>query len=262
MIGMMGEATIVVRKDAEGVAQAAAALWHRHAAAAVATRGRFITLLSGGSTPRRLFEILAAEPAAAAPWQATWLFWGDERTVPPDHRDSNFRMTREALLEKLSPPAAQVHRLRGEAADLDAAARDCEAELAAVFGVSAAGPPPALDVAWLGLGTDAHTASLFPGTSALAETRRWFVANDVPQLATRRLTATYPLLAAAREVVFLVAGADKAAAVGRVLAATGETAAAPARGVRPAGGLTWVMDRAAAAGIPADWPGRRIDDAD
>ncbi len=262
IIGKMGEATIVVRKDAEGVAGAAAALWRRHADDAVAARGGFRTLLSGGSTPRRLFEILAAEPAGALPWDRTHLFWGDERCVPPEHRDSNFHMTREALLARVSPPAAQVHRLRGEEADGGAAARDYQAEVAAAFGVDSSGPPPAFDLVWLGLGADAHTASLFPGTLALGESRRWFVANDVPQLGTRRLTATYPLLDAARAVVFLAAGGDKAAALGRVLAAAGTVADAPARGVRPAGSLTWVLDRAAAAGIPADWPGRRIDDAD
>ena len=259
----MGDVRIVVRKDAEGVAGEAAALWRRHALDAVAARGCFRTLLSGGSTPRRLFELLAAEPdGGGLPWQRTHLFWGDERSVPPDHRDANFRMTNEALLAAVAVPPAQVHRLRGEMADGDAAARDYEAEVAAAFGVDPAGPPPAFDLAWLGLGTDAHTASLFPGTAALGERRRWFVANDVPQLATRRLTATYPLLDAARCVVFLAAGADKAPAVARVMAAAGDVTTAPARGVRPAGSLIWVLDRAAAAGVPADWTAGRIDHAD
>lgn len=250
MIRVMGETRIVVRDDAEAVAREAAALWRRHAAEAVAARGAFRTLLSGGSTPRRLFEILAAGHRDALPWPHTHLFWGDERTVPPDHRDSNYRTTRDALLQAVGPSPAQVHRMPAERPDPDAAARDYEAAVAAAFGVDPAGPPPAFDLVWLGLGTDAHTASLFPGTAALHETRRWFVANDVPQLDTRRLTATYPLLNAARAVVFLVAGADKAPAVARVFAREGDVNDAPARGIAPAGTLTWVLDRAAAAGIP------------
>jgi 6-phosphogluconolactonase len=260
---MMGETRIVVRTDAEGVAREAVALWRRHAAAAVAARGVFRTLLSGGSTPRRLFELLAAAAEGdAPPWQRTHLFWGDERSVPPDHRDSNYGMTKAALLAAVAVPPEQVHRLAGERPDADAAARDYQTAVAAACGVDPAGPPPAFDLAWLGLGTDAHTASLFPGTAALAETRRWFVANDVPQLSTRRLTATYPLLDAARCVVFLVAGADKAPAVARVMAAEGDVATAPARGVRPAGSLIWVLDRAAAAGLPADRVAGSSDDAD
>jgi 6-phosphogluconolactonase len=261
IIGMMGETRIVVRKDAEGVAREAVALWRRHAADAVAARGVFRTLLSGGSTPRRLFELLAAADDVP-PWQRTHLFWGDERSVSPDHRDSNFGMTTAALLDAVAVPPQQVHRLAGERPDADAAARDYQAAVAAACGVDPAGPPPAFDLAWLGLGTDAHTASLFPGTAALAERRRWFVANDVPQLSTRRLTATYPLLDAARCVVFLVAGADKAPAVARVMAAEGDVATAPARGVRPAGSLIWVLDRAAAVGLPADRVAGSIDDAD
>lgn len=247
----MGETRIVVRSDPEAVAREAVTLWRKHAADAVAMRGEFRTLLSGGSTPRRLFDMLAREPVDSLPWSRTSLFWGDERTVPPDHRDSNYRTAREALLTAVPVPAAQVHRLSGEA-DAYASARDYEAEVARAFGVDPAGPPPAFDLVWLGLGADAHTASLFPGTAALRESRRWFVANDVPKLATWRLTATFPLIDAARAVVFLVAGADKAPAVARVFARDGVVDDAPARGVRPTGTLTWVLDRAAAAGIPAD----------
>lgn len=254
IIGTMSETRFIVRSDAEGVAREAADLWRRHAAEAVAAHGAFRTLLSGGSTPRRLFELLAAEPRGSLPWPLTHLFWGDERTVPPDHRDSNYGMTRAALLDVVATPAAQVHRMHAERTDADEAARDYQAAVAASFGVDPAGPPPAFDLVWLGLGTDAHTASLFPGTAALREQARWFVANDVPQLATRRLTATYPLLGAARAVVFLVAGADKAPAVARVLARGGDVNDAPARGVRPAGTVTWVLDEAAAAGLPADGP--------
>jgi 6-phosphogluconolactonase len=249
----MSTRSIDVMPDAEGVAREAAGLWRRHARDAVSARGAFRVLLSGGSTPRRLFQLLAAAAADhPLPWRETQLFWGDERCVPPDHADSNYRMTRESLLDTVGPPADQVHRLAGEQSDLDAAARDYQAAVARACGVDVDGPPPRFDLVFLGLGADAHTASLFPGTRALGESVRWFVANEVPQLATRRLTATYPLLNAARAVVFLAAGADKAPALARVLAATGDVAAAPARGIAPAGTLDWVIDRAAAAGIPAD----------
>lgn len=247
----MSDRAIIILPDAEGVARHGLALWQRVSADAVATRGSFRVLLSGGSTPKRLFQLLAQQPVRdILPWSATHLFWGDERAVPPDHMDSNYRMTREALLECVSPPVGQIHRLEGERADLDSAAADYQRTVAESFGTTPDGPPPAFDLAFLGMGTDAHTASLFPGTKALAEKNRWFVANEVPQLNTRRLTATYPLLNAARAVIFLAAGPDKAEPLGRVLAPTGEIAKAPSRGIVPAGSLTWVIDKAAAAGIP------------
>lgn len=238
--------SLTVLPDAATIAATALAEWERHASTAVATRGAFRVLLSGGSTPRRLFQLLASAPHDALPWDATHLFWGDERSVGPDHVDSNYRMTREALLDAVDLPSTQVHRLEGERGDLDGAARDYERVVAEAFDVPLDGPPPAFDLVLLGLGTDAHTASLFPHTAALTERRRWFVANDVPQLATRRLTATYPLLNAARAVLFLVAGADKAEALARVRAPSGDVADAPARGVAPAGTLEWLIDAAAA----------------
>lgn len=237
---------LTILPDADTIAATALAAWERCAAEAVAARGTFRVLLSGGSTPRKLFTLLAAAPHEALPWNRTQLFWGDERSVGPEHPDSNYRMTREALLDVIALPAAQVHRLAGERTDLDAAARDYERQVAAVFGTPLDGPPPAFDLVLLGLGTDAHTASLFPHTAALDEHHRWFVANDVPQLNTRRLTATYPLLNAARAVLFLVAGADKANALAAVQAPHGDLAAAPARGIAPAGALEWLVDTAAA----------------
>jgi 6-phosphogluconolactonase len=236
--------------DADAVAEAALKSWCRHAAEAVAARGRFRVLLSGGSTPKRLFELLASGPRQSLPWDRTQFFWGDERCVPPDHADSNYRMAREALLDPVGATDCQVHRLEGDRADLDAAARDYQAAVAREFAVPEDGPPPAFDLVLLGLGADAHTASLFPHTAALVERRRWFVANDVPRLATRRLTATYPLLNAARAVVFLVAGGDKAEALERIAAPAGSFADFPARGVHPSGSLTWIVDRAASARLP------------
>lgn len=242
----MNRMQLTILPDADTIAATALAMWERHASDAVAARGVFRVLLSGGSTPRKLFRLLAEAPRDALPWPRTELFWGDERSVGPDHADANYRMTRETLLDALALPQAQVHRLEGERTDLDAAAHDYERIVARAFGVPLAGAPPAFDLVLLGLGTDAHTASLFPHTVALGERHRWFVANDVPQLHTRRLTATYPLLNAARATLFLVAGADKAEAFAKVRAPQGDIADAPARGVAPTGSLTWLVDTAAA----------------
>jgi len=238
--------SLTILPDADAIAGEALAEWERQAAGAVAARGGFRVLLSGGSTPRRLFALLAAAPRTSLPWDRTRLFWGDERCVGPDHADSNFRMTRETLLDPLGLPAGQVQRMEAERPDRDAAARDYSRRVAAEFGVPADGPPPPFDLVLLGLGADAHTASLFPHTAALAERRRWFVANEVPRLGTHRLTATFPLLNAARSVLFLVAGADKTAALARVRAPAGDLADAPARGVAPVGSLRWLVDAAAA----------------
>jgi 6-phosphogluconolactonase len=177
------------------------------AAAAIAERGRFRIALAGGSTPRAVYPQLVS----GIDWARTDVFFGDERAVPPDDPQSNYRMARETLLAPALVPAVNVHRWRAEAADLDAAAREYEQAL------RAPGAPPWLDLALLGLGPDGHTASLFPGTTALAVEDRLAVAVDVPQLATRRLTLTYPALLDATHVVFLVTGADKTAALAAAL---------------------------------------------
>src|SRR5262249_36643408 len=149
-------------------------------------------------------------------WSRVELFFGDERAVPPDDPDSNYRMARETLLAPLAIAAARVHRMEGERADLDAAARDYERELARVLGGAPGGEPPQLDPVLLGMGPDGHTASLFPHSAALAESRRWVVANEVPKLSTRRITFTFPLIERARAQLVLVAGAAKAAALAEV----------------------------------------------
>ncbi|HVZ72216.1 MAG TPA: 6-phosphogluconolactonase [Polyangia bacterium] len=196
---------LVVAADLEALARVAADRVRVLAAAAIAARGRFRIALAGGSTPRALYAHLAS--AHDVDWARTDVFFGDERCVPPDDAQSNFRMARETLLTPAGVPPENVHRLRGEDADLDRAARDYEAALG----------PARLDLALLGMGGDGHTASLFPGTAALDEGRRLCVANEVPQLKTRRLTLTYPALLGAHDVLFLVAGADKAATLRDVL---------------------------------------------
>jgi 6-phosphogluconolactonase len=193
--------TLVVAADVEGLARLAADRVRVLAGDALAARGRFRLALAGGSTPRVLYAHLAA--AGDFDWARTDIFFGDERSVGPDDPQSNFRMARETLLAPAGVPPENVHRMRGEDPDLESAAFDYENAL----GGPAAAP---FDLVLLGMGGDGHTASLFPGTGALDERKRLCVANDVPQLQTRRLTLTYPVLEAARDLLFLIAGPDKA----------------------------------------------------
>jgi 6-phosphogluconolactonase len=255
---------VCVLADAESVARTARDLVLACARAAAAARGRFTLLLSGGSTPRRLYELLAELPGDAAagerglPWSRTEIFFGDERCVAPDHPDSNYGMARAALLARapidLADPA-RVHPVRFESFDLagaELAAERYEAEIARAFGAAAGAAPPRFDLALLGLGADGHTASLFPGTDALLETRRWVAATWVAKLGAPRVTVTFPLLAAARGVLFLVAGAEKAAAVAGILGPDAVPRRYPAQSVRPVKGrVAWLLDRAAAGGVAA-----------
>jgi 6-phosphogluconolactonase len=233
---------LVCAGDAGAAARAAAEEVVRAAVRAVAERGRCAIALAGGSTPRRLYELLATDPLREqVPWGSVHAFFGDERHVPPDHPDSNARMAREALLERV--PVASVHRVRGELPDAEAAAEAYERDLAAFFG----GSGPRFDLVLLGLGDDGHTASLSPGSAALEERGRAVAAPWVPRLAAHRITLTLPALNAARAVVFVVTGADKAPAVARTLV----DGATPAARVRPeAGELVWIVDAAAAAQLP------------
>jgi 6-phosphogluconolactonase len=203
-----------------------------------AARERFHVALSGGSTPKRMFAVLAEMGRDALPWDRIDLWWGDERCVPPDHADSNYRMTRETLIDPLHLDPARVHRIAGEH-DPDVAAADYEHAL-----VTALGSPPIFDLVFLGMGPDGHTASLFPDSPALAETERWCVANRVDSPLTHgqatRITLTFPALGAARRVRFLVAGADKAKALARI-AAGEELPAARVKG----SDVMWLVDRSA-----------------
>jgi len=243
--------TIRTFADAGSLSEAAGHEFVRCAREAVAARGRFAVALSGGSTPQRLYQLLAAEPLRdRVDWGRVEIFWGDERCVPPDHPESNYRMAREAMLAQLPIPDEHIHRLEAERADHNGAARDYEATIGRVFGVSAGSEPPAFDVILLGMGPDGHTASLFPHTKALEETTRWVVANFVPKLDTERLTLTRPILNRAREVLFLVAGADKAEPLAEVLTGPSDPVRLPSQSIQPAGRLVWYVDRAAAGRLP------------
>jgi len=239
--------TIRVVADKEAVSRTAAEEFVRLAKEANAARGRFVVALSGGSTPRRLYQLLADAPfRGQVDWPTVQLFWGDERSVPPDHPDSNYRMTREAMLDKLGLAAGQVHRLLAERPDRDAAAQEYQNEIAQVFGVPADGPPPAFDLALLGMGPDGHTASLFPHTEALKETRRWVAPNFVPKFDTWRMTFTRPMLNRAANVLFLVAGEDKTDRVVQVLEGPADPDGLPSQSIDGAS-TVWLLDRAAAA---------------
>ncbi len=239
--------------DVETLSKAAAFEFVRCAGEAVAARGRFTVVLSGGSTPKRLYQLLAAEPSRSQiDWGRVEIFWGDERCVPPDHKDSNYSMACEAMLAHLPIPAEHIHRMEAERADRDAAARDYEAVLARVFGIGNGEEPPVFDLILLGMGPDGHTASLFPHTKALDETHRWVVPNHVPQLNTDRLTLTRPILNRGREVLFLVTGADKAERLAEVAAGPADHKRLPAQSIRPPEGkLIWFVDSAAAARLPS-----------
>jgi 6-phosphogluconolactonase len=232
---------LLVHETRQELARAAARDFAAKAEASVSERGRFAVALPGGSTPEATYEILATDYADELDWSKVCVFFGDERTVPPDHEDSNYRMAQRALLSRV--PVGSVHRMRGELPSGEAAAA-YEDELREFFGRSGL---PDFDLILLGLGEDGHTASLFPETSALEVTERWVVANPVPKLETTRLTLTVPVLNAARVVAFLVAGEGKAEALKEILEGDADPRAYPAKFVRPeSGDLTWMVDRAAA----------------
>jgi 6-phosphogluconolactonase len=236
--------------DRAALARAAAEEVARSAEEAVRDRGAFTIALAGASTPRPLYALLAdpAEPfRARVPWDRTHAFFGDDRHVPPDHPESNFRQANETLLSRV--PIATVHRMRGELPDAPEAAASYEAELRAFFGLGPGAPPPRLDVVLLGIGDDGHTASLFPGSPALEERHRWVVAPYVVKLRSHRITLTLPVLCRARMLLFLVSGAEKADALARVLAPPPGTELLPAARVasEAQGAVRWIVDEAAAS---------------
>jgi 6-phosphogluconolactonase len=234
----------VVLPSREAVTTAAADAIVAAAATAIAARGRFSLVLSGGSTPRALYALLASPPyASRVDWSRTDVFWGDERCVPPDQTDSNFRMAREALLDHVPIPAARIHRMRGEDAPVQAAAA-YEAELRAIFPDGA----PRFDVVLLGMGDNGHTASLFPHLTAVRETARWVVAEYVAEVSMWRLTLTPPALDAAARVMFIVVGKDKAPMLKRILEGPRDVDLLPAQAISPTtGDLVWIVDAGAAA---------------
>ena len=240
--------------DAAEAGRAGAALVANAIVDALRTRGTCRLALAGGSTPRHLYRCLAAEPyRSLVPWAALDIFWSDERTVAPSHADSNYGMACETLLHHVSVDWRHVHRIEGEI-DPPTAAGRYESTIRAAFGGACSGgfsdPPavPRFDLVLLGLGADGHTASLFPGTRAVDERDALVAVNRVASLRTTRITMTLPLINAARRVLFVVAGADKAAAVRLALESTAGAATAPAARVQlREGRVDWILDAAAAS---------------
>lgn len=239
---------IRILKGSQELFEAAAEEFTTQASAAVQSSGRFTVALSGGSTPRSLFALLATKPGV--PWDKTCFFWGDERHVPPTDPESNYRMANEALLSKIPAPAENIFRIRAEEQEAATAAQQYEQVLQKFFRLSP-GAFPRFDLILLGLGTDGHTASLFPGSPGLAERHRLVIANWVEKFKTHRLTFTFPVLNEAVCVIFLASGADKAPIVRQVL--ENSDAHLPSQEVRPSHGrLLWLLDRAAASALSTD----------
>jgi 6-phosphogluconolactonase len=235
---------LFVYDSPEELAAAAARDFAARAEEAIGARGRFAVALAGGSSPKATYEVLARDHADRLDWGNVHVFFGDERTVPPDHEESNYRMASETLLDHVS--AGSVHRMRGELSPEEAAA-SYEEELREFFGPDEV---PRFDLILCGLGDDGHTLSLFPETSALDVTDRWVVANPVLKLETARLTLTIPVLNASRAATFLVAGEGKAEALKESLEGDADPRAYPAKFVRPEDGdLIWLVDRAAAGSL-------------
>jgi 6-phosphogluconolactonase len=288
--------TIEICADAASLAGRGAELVSAAAQSAAVARGVFAVALSGGSTPRGLYEMLARRGTGArVPWRRVHVYWGDERCVPPDHPDSNYGMARTALLSRVEIPEENVHRMRGEDGPQDAArayedelrrpplgagapaagaggetpgagaaarrrpavaARGAARPAATVPGAAARGASsdgrgalPVLDVVLLGLGTDGHTASLFPHAEAVTETERLCVPSTAPD-GSQRLTLTFPVINNARRVIFLVSGAGKAGMIAEVLEGLRIPDAIPAQKVEPQlGDIVWLLDEAAAGGL-------------
>ncbi len=248
----MNNRKIAVEPSGHDVCERAAEMWRMASGEAISKRGRFFVALAGGSTPRELYQILTARGfRQQIDWGHTEFFFGDERSVPPEDNDSNFRMVREALFEKIALPDSQIHRMHADQDDLDEAAADYQNLIADRFDLDATGLPPAFDLILLGMGTDGHTASLFPFTTALAEEQKWVVSNDVPQLNTRRMTMTYPIINAARAIAFLICGEAKAQPLFEVLCGADNPDLFPAQRIVPQDGkITYFVDRSAAQKLP------------
>lgn len=240
--------TVAIQDDAAQVAEAAADRFRDLAHAAIAAFGVFRVALSGGSTPKEVYERLAQEPyRSAINWNRIDLFWSDERVVPPDDPNSNYRMVREALLDHIDIDSARVHRPPVELGDPKKVAAAYEQELRRVFGI---GPDktPVFDLILLGVGPDGHTASLFPGTAAANERVRLVVPGAGPAPAPQRISFTEPVLNAGQERIFLATGSGKAAIVRNILEGPEQPDVWPAQLVKPGRALPlWIIDDDAAA---------------
>lgn len=235
--------------DVAAIARRAAHIFVKSAQQAVKDRGVFTVALSGGSTPKALHSLLVSDSVFrdAMPWSAAQFFFGDERHVPPDHPDSNYRMANETLLSKVPVPPEQVHRINAENPDAAVAAAQYENELHSFFKLPPSGVPR-FDLVLLGMGNEGHTLSLFPGTKALHDNDKLVVPNWVGKLNADRITMTAPVANNAAKALFMVAGTDKAPALKSVLEGPRQPEQLPAQLIQPVNGrLLWLVDTAAGA---------------
>ena len=235
--------------DAEAMCRAAAETIVEHLSEYLQTHAVYSIALSGGSTPRRLYSLLADDPKLSEqiPWDRVHFFWGDERHVPPDHPDSNYRMAYETILSKAPVASENIHRIHAEVADAGKAAADYELGLGQFFKTDV-GQMPRFNCVLLGMGPDGHTASLFPGTSALEETKHLVVANWVEKFQSYRITLTAPLFNNADRILFLVGGIEKAATLKAVLEDDSRTIRFPVQLIQPSHGeVIWFLDQPAAS---------------
>ena len=246
----MTKRDIIICHDAEELARKAAEQFFALAGVAIIRSGRFTVALSGGSTPRALYSLLgSADYRERVDWRRVQLFWGDERCVPPDHAESNYRMVQEALLSKISMSPANIHRMAGEK-EPRVAANEYEEELRSFFAL-APGQIPRFDLILLGLGEDGHTASLFPGGAAVKENERPVATAYVERLKAHRLTLTLPVINAAAQVTFLIAGQSKRSIVNEILRSDADSFSYPAARVSPSDGpLTWLITADAMENLP------------
>jgi 6-phosphogluconolactonase len=246
---MTNNREVRILADASSIAQTAAAEFLEAARQAVSEKGSFSVALAGGSTPKALYGLLATNPLlqAKVPWGKIQFFFGDERHVPPEDAESNFRMAEEAMLSKAPVDPRQVHRIKGEKRNAAQAAEEYEQDLRASFRLQA-GQFPRFDLVLLGMGPEGHTASLFPGTKALKEERRLVVSNWVGKFYTDRITFTPPVLNNASRVIFMVHGEEKAPALKAVLEGPFEPEQLPAQIIHPTQGkVLWLVDPSAAS---------------
>ncbi|MEK6325414.1 MAG: 6-phosphogluconolactonase [Acidobacteriota bacterium] len=246
-----------IYRDPEELALKAARLFARLADQYVVGCGKFTVALSGGSTPRAMLSLLAADPFVdTVPWSSIYFFWGDERCVPPDHQDSNYRMASEALLGKVAVPPENIFRIPAEMPDPQRAAEEYAATLTQFFmagpgatrtGTAPLSNVPRFDLVFLGMGPDGHTASLFPHTTALQAGEQIVVANYVEKFKAHRITLTAATINNARNVTFLAAGEDKTETLKNVLEGSYQPDLYPSQLIRPRNGtLLWMVDEAAA----------------
>ena len=236
---------LMIVPDVEALNRAAAQEFARCASEAINKDGRFTVALSGGHTPRAVYSLLAKEYASSLPWEQIYVFFGDERHVPPADPESNYRMANESLLSQVPIPAENVHRIHAEL-EASAAAEQYQSLLEQFFHLKP-NELPRFDLVMLGMGEDGHTASLFPGTAALHERSRLVTANHVEKLKADRITFTLPVLNSAAEAMVIVAGANKAPVI-RQIVHSPATLTYPVQMVHPnKGRLLWIVEQHAAA---------------